>query len=289
MRIDARVRGKLASGFKHTEAELKSTNTNQLGLIMPMLATHEKNNKRFLLNDCYVQPKLDGHRCLVNNSLAYSRGGKQIDTIPEIQSALNLPEGVTIDGELYLHGASLQRISSLAKRRQEGTKDLMLHVYDIVVEGVPFKERIKMLQEIVPETLFTTIVATPKFNPSVDLNYCYTQYRELGYEGAILRPSGGMYEPGKRSKTLLKVKRRFDAEFLCIDVISSREGLGILVLKDTRGNPFKTVAPGNNHMKKITLNNKKKFIGRYVTCEYAELSDTQVPQHCVAMRWRSDI
>lgn len=289
LRMQARIRNKLASGFKHTREELGDTNTNQLGFVMPMLAQHSKDQRAINFNDCFVQPKLDGHRCLVNSSDAYTRGGKIIDTIPEIQDELSVPEGVTLDGELYYHGVPLQTVASWAKRRQPDTLKLQLHVYDIIIEGVPYRERLRMLQEMVPETQFTTLVPTFRFNPEFTPGHYWRMMRDNDYEGAILRPGSGLYEPGKRSKSLLKVKKRFDDEFECVDVIPDKVGHGKLIIKTARGQEFKTVAPGDHYQKRQTLENKEQYIGRFVTCEYAELSLDGIPQHCVAIRWRKDI
>lgn len=289
LRIRARIRSKLSQGFKRTRGELGDVTTNQLGFVSPMLAQHAKNARGLVPNNCYVQPKLDGHRCLINSEYAYSRGGKIIDTIPEIQSALNLPKGATIDGELYFHGAPLQTIASWAKRRQEATLNLAIHVYDVVMPNAKFTERLSWIQRNIKINEYVKVVDTEMFNPERKVSDYYMSHRRAGFEGAILRPKFGLYEPGKRSKTLLKVKMRFDDEFLCRDVIPDKVGNGVLILETKEGNQFKTVAPGPNFIKHSTLENKEKFIGKYVTCEYAELSIDKIPQHCVAIRWRNDI
>ena len=111
----------------------------------------------------------------------------------------------------------------------------------------------------------------------------------MSYEGGILRPDLGTYDAGKRSKTLLKVKKRFDDEFKCVKVIPDKVGNGILILKAKNGLLFKTVAPGNHYEKRLALVNKERLVDKMVTCEYAELSTDGIPQHCVAIRWRKDI
>lgn len=288
LRIDARVRGKLDGGFKYTEEETKGEITNQLGLMAPMLATPFKSS---LLKggQNFVQPKLDGHRCLVNSDGAYSRRGKVIDTIPEILASLDIPEGFTLDGELYVHGEKLQTIASWAKRRQANTLKLEYHVYDVMVPDATFIERLKILNKIVSDSEKIRIVKTHKFLTDVDpMEYC-AHYKGLGYEGGILRIGNAKYEVGRRSKGLIKLKSRFDEEFECVDVVPSREGLGILVLKTPEGKEFKTLAPGDNWTKKKTLDEKVKYIGKFVTCEYAELTNDRIPFHCVAIRWRVDI
>lgn len=289
LRIDARVRSKLDSGFKRTKEELNGIITNQLGLAAPMLATPLKNVRNLKTNECYVQPKLDGHRCLINADGAYSRRGKVIETIPEIIASLDIPEGVTLDGELYCHGVPLQTVASWAKRRQADTLKLQFHVYDLIVEDLSFGERLELINKIVNNGEFTRIVDTVKFNNEHSIFDYYHYYRDSGYEGAILRPESSRYEIGKRSKQLIKVKMRYDEEFKCVDIEPSREGLGILILQTKEGNRFKTLAPGDNITKRNTLQNKEKYIGRYVTCEFAELTKDKIPFHCVAIRWRIDV
>lgn len=287
LRIKARVRSKLDSGFKRHIEELSNTNTNQLGLAMPMLATPYQ-NVTFNLNGAFIQPKLDGHRCLINEDGAYSRRGRAIETIPEILKSLKIPTDITLDGELYCHGVPLQTISSWAKRRQKETLNLKFCIYDVIIPGLTFAERFEELKRMVPENEFISLVPTVKYDPSKSLHNHWLKYRNDGYEGAIIRPEDGLYEIGIRSKKLIKVKMRKDAEFKCVDVEASRDGLGILVL-ETNGKHFKTIAPGTMDEKIATLRNKENFIGRYVTCEYAELTNEGIPFHCVAMNWRTEL
>ena len=290
-RVKARIRNKLSSGFKASIEELGDVNTNQLGLVMPMLATHAKNVKRIDYNKMWIQPKLDGHRCLMNRDIMYSRGGKEITQCPEIMDSISVPEGMTLDGELYAHGYSLQTVASWAKRRQENTLKLSLNVYDVIVEGDTsnFSRRYELLQQLIKENQFIKLVNTTRYQPEIALDEYYIEFRRQGYEGGILRPEHGLYECGKRSKTLLKVKKRFDGEYECVDVITDKVGNGILICKTPEGYRFKTVAPGDHHTKRMTLINKEKFKGRMVTCEYAELSADKIPQHCVAIRWRKEL
>lgn len=289
LRIEARVRSKLDGGFKRSVEELGDHNTNQLGYVMPMLAV---NYKDVILNhnkEIYVQPKFDGHRCLINADGAYSRRGKPIETIPEIIKNLNVPDGITLDGELYCHGVPLQTIASWAKRRQKDTLNLKFYIYDAVIPGVPFEERASIIKEIVAPAENIVLVENTLYNPHIGaFNYCFNM-RAGGYEGAILRYADSVYEIGTRSKSLIKVKMRYDGEFKCVEIEPSREGLGVLILELPNGNVFKTLAPGAVHEKTHVLSNKEKYIGRYVTCEFASLTENLVPFHCVAIGWRTEL
>lgn len=290
LRKEARIRSKLSSGFKKTAEELGKVNTNQLGLVMPMLAIHSKQVRHKNFKKMWIQPKLDGHRCLMNRDIMYTRGGKEITQCPEIMESISLPDDITLDGELYVHGYNLQTVASWAKKRQEGTLKLALHVYDIIGDGnLTFAERYKVLQELIKPGQYIQLVNTRRYQEDISLNEYYSEFRRQGYEGGILRPDHGKYEAGKRSKTLMKLKKRFDSEYMCVDVIPDKVGNGILILVTPEGRRFKTVAPGNHYDKKMTLIGKHRYIGRKVTCEYAELSNDKVPQHCVAIRWRAEL
>lgn len=289
LQVEARVRVKMDSGFKRSRADLGKIITNQLGLAAPMLATPLNRAGKFAIDNCYVQPKLDGHRCLISSEGAYSRRGKVIDTIPEILKSVQVPDGAILDGELYAHGVHLQTIASWAKRRQEKTKNLRYHIYDIIVPDMSFTERQELLNQINYGEEYVTIVENQLFDTAHDpYDYCQ-YYRDNGYEGAILRPGAGKYEVGKRSKTLIKVKMRYDDEFRVVDIVPSADGWGILVLATAEGNLFRTSAPGNHEQKRKALLRKEDYIGKYVTCEYAELTKEKIPFHCVAIRWRNDL
>ena len=295
LRVDARVRGKLDQGFKRSIEEAKRGITNQLGLASPMLATPLKNVRNPDYDLMWVQPKLDGHRCLIGNNGAYSRRGKPIDTIPGIVDSLNkILDGnnFTLDGELYHHGTSLQTISSWAKRYQVNTDLLEFHVYDLIPHHDPKMEygARKALLDLLALDFGPRVklVETIGYEESWGTLGHWVRERERGYEGAILRHDKGLYGIGKRSKDLIKVKQRHDAEYKCLDVIPSREGWGVLVL-ETNDRTFKTLAPGPVYQKIKTLRQKEKYIGKHVTCEYADLTDDGIPFHCVAIRWREDL
>lgn len=290
LRMEARIRGKLDGGFKRTKEELTGEITNQLGLVAPMLATPSKGRViPFGKGGVYAQPKLDGHRCLMNINEAYSRRGKLIETIPEIQRAVNVPNGLTLDGELYCHGQPLQTIASWAKRRQKDTIKLQYHIYDVIGLDCGYAERLDFINRLVYNSDFVRIVPTVVVSNMQQVENHFAEARQAGYEGSILRVPSFKYGIGIRSKGLLKVKSRHSAEFKCVDVLPTREGLGNILLETEEGLTFKTPAPGCNFTKRKTLEEKEKYIGKWVTCEYAERTKDNIPFHCVAMNWRNDL
>ena len=98
---------------------------------LPMLAHDYAKRGKSLTYPCWTQFKLDGIRCLAakrNGQVEmWSRAGKVFDTMHEIQAELDglLQEGDFVDGEIYVHGWSFQRITRAVKKRrdQEGDDD----------------------------------------------------------------------------------------------------------------------------------------------------------------------
>lgn len=102
--------------------------TNELVTVeqfSPMLAHDAIKRSHDIIYPCYAQPKLDGLRCLVTfdeegNSIFNTRGNKTYPIIGKIKEqieALREKSGYPMfDGEVYLHGLSLQKIVSLAKK-----------------------------------------------------------------------------------------------------------------------------------------------------------------------------
>lgn len=98
----------------------------------PMLAHDAIKRSHDIIYPCHAQPKLDGLRCLVTfdasgNPIFNSRGNKTypiegniVTQIVELRDKLlrTVFEGRApmFDGEVYLHGLSLQKIVSLAKK-----------------------------------------------------------------------------------------------------------------------------------------------------------------------------
>jgi len=287
LRILSRVRIKLDNGFVYDKSDLSGVPTNQLGYFMPMLAERLDKLKQKPRGTVYVQPKFDGHRCLLNSEGAYSRRGKAIDTIPDLFEHIKMPEGITLDGELYVHNTPLQTIASWAKKNQKGTEKLKYFIYDCIVHDeldMPYEQRLKLLGKLQVTTKRSKLVTTRETNIAKVQEYFHA-YRKRNLEGAMIRLHKSEYAVGKRSKGLLKVKHYEDAEFECIDIHANRLGWAILNLRAHNGRLFTATAPGPVDVKMATYQNKHDYIGNSVTCEYACLTNEGIPFQPVATRW----
>lgn len=292
-RIDSRVSKMLDKGYKFSSDEAAEAVTNQLGLITPMLAKPLKTQR---VANAFIQPKLNGHRCLITNVdgniVAYTRQGKLIDTMQHITRHFEdlLPMNATIDGELYIHEEKLQTIASLVKRKQKRSVEVVYHAYDYIVHDdmdTPFIDRYKILQllcrNIDGPVAITETVSVKDLNQAMDI---YKLYVQAGYEGAIVRDQNGKYENGKRSSGLLKIKPLFDTEVEVVDIERSETGFALCVCRmDGLDKVFKTLAPGTHVEKYRVLENKDEYIGRRLKIEYRELTSDKVPFHAVATEW----
>jgi DNA ligase-1 len=283
-------------GYKASIEEAERGSTNQLDLPNPMLAQKISDyNGPIDFNKAYMQPKLDGHRCLITRSggelVAYTRRGKPVTTIPHVLAELEwLDEGAILDGELYKHGQKLQELSSWIKRDQGGSSNLTFCWYDIV-ENMPYDARFERICELAVRHKFETIVPVetlPAKSMRDALDY-FTKCRERGFEGAMLRLSIAPYQTNYRAPQLLKIKSREDCEVKVLGAWPGRDGTAILHVRTTWGKEFNVLAPGSIDEKRQVMNEIEKFVGRKLTIEYAHLTTDGVPFHAVATRWHEEI
>lgn len=299
LEMRARISRQMDKGYKLDRDEALKGATNQMGLVNPMLAQKVTDVRitQSMLDKAHVQPKFDGHRCLITklkgDMLAYSRRGKAITTIGHIlEDAYNwMQDGDTLDGELYVHGQSLQSISSLIKRDQAGSRALCYHWYDIVDPKRVFHDRWNVVQELHANSKHPQIklVPTQRVTKMAEVYATFQAHRAQGYEGTMLRVSTAGYETAKRSAQLLKVKERHDCEVTVIGMRASTQGWAILRAKMDTGQEFDISAPGSVAEKTEVLKNETKYIGKRLTIEYANLTAEGLPFHAVATRWHEEI
>ena len=134
LEMESLIKSKLSEGYFKTKDEAE----NEL-VILPMLASdYNKFSKKIDWNNCWVQPKLDGMRCLAfcndGDVRLMSRDGKTIENMDHIIESLKMIKGYCVlDGELYSHGRSFQENMKLIKKYVPNyTEGIQYHVYDLV-------------------------------------------------------------------------------------------------------------------------------------------------------------
>ena len=183
----------------------------------------------------YSQPKLDGIRCIVDKNGMWTRAGKPINSCPHIFESLKKfiedNPNLVIDGELYNHElkADFNKITSLVRKVKcrpeeiaESAELVQYHIYDCFDSNNPtanFVDRVKVLKSLRSDIIRP--VRTDICETQEELDVCYSDYMENGYEGQMVR-NNTPYE-NKRSKNLLKRKEFKSEEYKVVEML---EGSG---------------------------------------------------------------
>ena len=264
----------------------------------PMLAQNVGDYSRIKDDNwpLYVQPKLDGVRCLIqregNKIAAYSRTGKVWKNITHILMELvpffdKYPNAI-LDGELYNHDLKddFEKIISLVRKtkptdedRLESELKVQFHCYDIINEDWHFEDRNLFRQQnfsYYGDYQCDSVISVDHgvVRNTEELEVAHEDYLEQGFEGSILRKNE-VYEC-KRSWTLMKVKDFSDAEAVIVgyeEGKGKREGtLGKFLMQDEDGNKF-GCPPGKGYnyqdMRKM-LENIHEYMGQTATFTYFE-------------------
>ena len=270
-------------------------------VFLPMLAHTLKDKTKLPNGYVFIQPKLDGVRCLAyledGEVQLMSRGGK-LYNVPHIAAELNdVLDGFTVlDGELYIEGKSCQDITSYVKKYKTGSEKLVLRVFDVINIAKPsesFAMRLaymnRWFDNFDPETVKQ--VETVYVEAS-DLDAYHIKFISEGLEGTIIRLPDGVYEWGARSRNLLKWKSFEDDEF---EVLTVRPGLGKLskagiftCANDKTKAVFDVVMAGTIEQREDHLANKDNYIGKKLTVKYFGRTNDGLPRFPVGIAFKED-
>ena len=239
----------------------------------------------------FIQPKLDGVRCLFTAKGAFSRADNQFMNVQHIEQALKPffaknPTAI-LDGELYNHSLKddFEKIISLVKKRKP-TKDdrveaaelVEYHIYDVASMTIAnYTTRLNYINSI-SNFQWNHILRRVDTKVALDFDDALKMHNKnlkLGYEGSIYRSFEGKYK-GTRSWDLMKFKDFHDAEATIVGYEigkGKREGtLGKFIMQDYEGNEI-GCPPGKGYNYKDLANmleNIHDYIGEYATFTYFE-------------------
>ncbi len=247
----------IQKGSSTTQGNL---NNIKRDMYYPMLAKKYTDEESSIKFPAYIQPKLDGIRCVCflkkpNSSyesvVLYSRTLKQFNAFDYLKKLLypilnkfydnDNKESLYLDGELYVHGKRLQDISGHSRRDETTNVEERneYHIYDCFYPSnlsMKFSDRhellVKVLDKLDEETSkYVKLTPTEKVENSDDANKFYDKYKNEKYEGAMLRNSDGDYKASLetndsrlRSKDLLKMKPTFTDEYKVIGFTEGSRG-----------------------------------------------------------------
>jgi DNA ligase-1 len=262
-------------------------------MIKPMLAYKVDKKPVDWSEKVYMQPKLDGVRCVIklgdNNEVqAFSRTGKPWLNIAHITNSLHYfftqnPD-IILDGELYNHDLrdDFNKIISLVRKtkptpsdRDEASKLVQFHCYDYIetILNENYSYRMDQLNtsdmySYCVKHVYTTRVTQDQANIQHQANL------DEGYEGSILR----LDKPYqcKRSYNLQKFKDFHDTEAFIVGYETGkgkRTGtLGKFIMLDDEGLEV-GCPPGKGYNYKDLANildNIGDYIGKRATFTYFE-------------------
>jgi len=268
----------------------------------------------------FSQPKLDGIRCVAMREGLFTRSGKKITAVPHIHEALKpLFEeypNATLDGELYNHKYKddFNKIIHLVRKQNlteehlaESEEMIQYHIYDAPVIGKHntrpssngvysekdlFSDRTSVLDaqfaNLGLEKHPLVIVATTEIHGREQLDRCYEDYVEAGYEGQMVRIDGS-YE-NKRSPKLLKRKEFVDEEYTILgyeEGEGNREGtIKHFKFKNKDGRDFKSNVKGSFEYLTELLEKADNLIGKEATVKFFNLTPDGVPRfpYVIAIR-----
>ena len=255
----------------------------------PMLAHKFDINRVDYSQPVYIQPKLDGIRCLFTANGAFSRNKKQFMNLKHIEMALkpffDQHPDVVLDGELYNHKLrnDFEKIVSLVRKQKPTEEDrrnaqhlIQFHCYDYIetVMDKPYSYRSDQLTCADFYDASIKYVETHLVNSKESAQLRHQYNLNNGYEGSILRLDKPYQQ--KRSYNLQKFKDFNDTEATIVGYEigkGKREGtLGKFLMQDDDGIEF-GCPPGKGYNYKDLaniLNNIHDYIGKRATFTYFE-------------------
>ena len=264
----------------------------------PMLAYPVNDKPVDYSKKVFMQPKLDGVRCLIkydNNEVkAYSRTGKEWKNIDHILFNLKpffiLNPDVILDGELYNHDLkdNFEKIVSLVRKqkptdedRAESANMVQFHCYDIVDENKTFEERKTFVTQVVPRNHCIHHVSTLYCASDYDAKEMHKVNLICGFEGSILRTNDTY--ACKRSHNLRKFKDFHDTEATItgwVEGKGKRKGtIGKFLAIDADGIEFGM--PVMDKFKFLQDNFKlmQSYVGKVATFTYFERTKANSYRH----------
>lgn len=264
--------------------------------IKPMRAyvLDEKRAKK-LLWPVYVQPKLNGVRCMayVKGDGAVrlvSRGGKDY-TVPHVQQELKnrIPKNTMLDGELYIHGTSLQTARHLQAQK---SPELKFHVYDITAlptDNTTWQKRLHALHQWFqdnPNLEHVFLTDTVLANTMGTVKKIHADLTAKGYEGVMVRTVEGPYKLAGKSVDLLKYKMFVDAEFKVVGWKKGKDEVPLFVCIQEEGLEFDVRPVGTAEERRNMLSVADSYVGQLLTVKYQDRSDTNIPLFPVGISLR---
>jgi DNA ligase-1 len=282
----------------------------------PMLAHDFNKRGKEIHFPCYIQPKLDGVRCLAvisteeNDSSSVSLFSRTRKLFPHLHHIINeislmkqfISKNLILDGELYSDTLGFQEIVGLVKKETLNPMDdekilqIHFHIYDVLTPET-FQQRWNAFSESWNKNHNQTVFAESSFIHLVKTEICesfekmkekHNEYVNNGYEGIMLRNIQGKYNHS-RSINLQKYKEFQDDEYT---VVGFKEGQGlekgcvVWECETSLKKIFLCRPRGSREERQVLFSNGNNFIGKQLTVRFQELTDDGIPRFPVGIAFR---
>lgn len=280
--------------------------------IYPMLANKyepNKHKKSDIIYPCFVQPKLDGLRCIMyldhnsNKIISQSRTGGIYETMTHIEKIIkplfsDFPD-LILDGELYTNTFPFEELAGLIKKKKITEKDreklvlIKYHIYDII-NNENYTSRYNNILNIFKKYNFNDLiiqVRTESCEDEKSFKIYFSEFIECGYEGIMLRNKNGFYRQNYRSNDLQKYKEFQEDEYIIVgykEADGRDKGTVIWICKTNENRDFCVRPRGTQEMRKYWFKNGLKYIGKKLTVIYQELSELNIPRFPVGKHIRDE-
>jgi DNA ligase-1 len=250
-------------------------------------------------------PKLNGLRCMyIPGRGFFSRDGKRWNDAV-LNHIIPPTTDYILDGELYCHGMSLQKINAaVGVNRIEAGPDaerIKFFAFDLVEPKFNALTRMLLLEKIVndhrEEIEMVTMVEWEICKTRIELDDCYKAYVDQNYEGQMLKSVFGSYMPqGTKERSTMNLQKRkafLDAEFFCVDRVVSDEGkckgkLGALKFVTSKGVSFEVGTGFTDEEREEYIQPDYDF-RKKATIKYLNLTDDGRPFNASFVGWRDDV
>jgi len=271
----------------------------------------------------FCSEKLDGYRAIFKGGEFHSRNDKMYNSPLWFRKCL--PDRV-IDGELWISREEFEKMGCVRKKEPVDSEwmEVTFQVYDIIDCEGGFGSRLKELLKIVKEATkkwniyrkklgkdderflkmkcpLRFVTQTPVKSVS-HLKELFHRFVSQGAEGIMIKDPNSLYEPGKRSKKLLKIKPSFDAEGIIIGYKPGngkyKDLLGAFVCKQLMNHgSYSSIDENKDHIFSISgmdddvRNSYKEThpVGTIISYEHSGITGRGVPRFARYLRIRDDI
>lgn len=286
LEAQSKYNNKLRSGYQ-IDKEPKDT-------FEPMLAQSFDKKEKDIVYPCFIQPKLDGVRCIQKNGKLYSRKGTEFSEYLNSLLILNIPENIILDGEIYADSSIMpfETLVGLVKRNQNAPDPVLIQKLKYIIFDVyfkdepdsPFEERLKWLNTNIPNCILTETVENKN-----ELMTKYSNYLNENYEGIMIRNKLGRYQKNYRSPNLQKFKNMITEEF---EIVGFKDGVGqdfeaiIWTCKTQNDKLFDVKPKGTIESRKKIYKIGNEFIGKFITVQFQGYLETGIPRFPIGISIR---